>query len=206
MSPRRLATRAGLAVALACAAAAGAAAETRVETFSSSSGIPERFDMALVEVDVSNQAAFGFRRSDLGTRERTSELYLRIEKQKEHAALDRRDRRKGGMNNPLAGIGSLHLGLVGVDLDGTRGNPMAVRAGVYGLGRLSPGTMGITELAYQSGTFGGEPGREQNQAGFHTRFGLRKAVGGSIYLEADYTFSPGTTRDWTPGFKLGMSF
>lgn len=185
-----------------------ATAENRVEALSSGSSglIPKEVDVNLVEVDVAKRTAVGFRRTDLGSRDDTHELYFRLERQRETAAMDSRDRRKGGMNNPLSGLGTFHVGVVGIETDGSKGNPLAVRAGVYGLGRLKEDLMGVTELAYQSGTFGGNGTMPKNQAGLHARMGFRKGFSKNFYAEADYTFSPGLERDWVPGVKVGMQF
>lgn len=185
-----------------------ASAENRVEAISTggSGWIPDKVDVNLVEMDVAAKTTVGFRQTELGRRDGTYELYLRMERQRETSALDPRDKRQAGMNNPLAGVGTFHVGLVGIETDGSRGNPMAVRAGVYGLGRVKEDLMGITEVAYQSGTFGGDGTQPTNQAGLHARMGVRKQIATNFYAEADYTFSPGVKKDWVPGIHLGMKF
>ena len=210
MSPTRSAWQAlgALALTLLLVGAPGLRAENRVEALSSGSGslIPKDVDVNLVEVDVAGKTSVGFRRTELGTREGTSELYFRMVRQKETAAMDPRDRRKGGMSNPLSGLGTFHVGVVGIETDGTRGNPLAIRAGVYGLGRIKDDLMGVTEFAYQSGTFGGNGTKPTNKAGLHSRMGFRKGFSNKFYAEADYTFSPGLDRDGVPGVRLGLQF
>jgi hypothetical protein len=205
---RRGQSRLAVALVLAALLAAGARAENRVEALSTGNTglIPDEVDVNLVEVDVAGKTSVGFRRTDLGSRSDTNELYFRLVREKQTAAMDPRDRRQGGMKNPLAGLGTFHVGLVGIETDGSRGNPMAIRAGVYGLGRLKEDLMGVTEFGYQSGTFGGDGTKPTNKAGMHARMGFRKGIAKNFYGEVDYSFSPGTEEDWVPGVRLGMQF
>lgn len=204
LGPSRLAVT----LALAGLLVAGARAENRVEALSSGNSglLPDKVDVNLVEVDVAGKTSVGFRRTDLGSRSDTSELYFRLVREKQTAAMDPRDRRKGGMDNPLSGLGTFHVGLVGIETDGSRGNPMAIRAGVYGLGRLKEDLMGVTEFGYQSGTFGGDGTKPSNKAGLHARMGFRKGIAKNFYGEVDYSFSPGVDEDWVPGVRVGMQF
>lgn len=180
-------------------------AETRVET-SSRSGFPDQATPNLVEVDVSSRWALGMRSTDLGSREDTNELFLRLTRLEESRALDPRDKRKTGMNNPFAGMGALHIGVVGVEFDGSRGNPMSVRAGLYGLSRLQGKLFSVTEFTYQTGTFGGDGSLKQNKGGMYSRVGMRQNFDDNFYAETDYSFSPGTDRSWEPRFRLGLTF
>lgn len=185
--------------------AATAAGETRVETYSED-GLPDKLAPALIEVDVAKKVALGIRETGLGTRG-TNEFYFRLNRSQETAALDPRDKRKEGMKNPLKALGSIHVGVVGLELDGTRGMPLALRAGLYGLTRLPQSTvLGVTELAYQTGTFGGDPLNHQNQGGLYTRWGMRKAFKSGWYTEGDYTLEPGGDKDWLPRIRFGMTF
>jgi hypothetical protein len=159
----------------------------------------------LVEVDVGEKLAVGFRNTRLGIRD-TNEIFFRLQKSKESSALDPRDNRKGGVKNPLSALGSMHLGLVGVETDGSRGKAYSLRAGLYGLKRAQDGLFTVTEFAYQSGTFGGDLNLKQNKGGLFSRIGVRKTLSNSAYAETDYSFSPGIERRGIPRLRVGMSF
>jgi hypothetical protein len=110
------------------------------------------------------------------------------------------------MSNPLSGMGSFHLGVVGLETDGSRGNPVSVRAGIYGLTRVKGNLFSVTEFAYQTGTFGGDLSLTQNKGGLYSRVGMRQNLDNQVYAETDYSFAPGSSEDWIPRVRVGMSF
>ncbi len=186
-----------------------AGAETRLETFNASGlsgSLDAGFGLDLVEVDLGQKASMGFRRSSLGVREETGEVFLRVQQKKSRSAYDPRDKRSHGGKNPVSSAETFHIGVIGLETDGTRGNPMAVKAGVYTLRRVKEDLMGVSEFGYQSGTFGGDGTRPTNTGGLFSRLGMRKAISSSFYGEIDYSFSPGVEKSWTPQVRVGMAF
>lgn len=179
-------------------------AENRIET-SSQEGLPNKMVPNLFEVDLGEKLALGFRNTDLGSRD-TNEFFLRLTRDQQSSSYDPRDKRKEGMNNPLSRIGAFHVGVVGLETDGSRGNPVSVRAGLYGLSRVQGKLFSVTEFAYQSGTFGGDVDHTQNKGGLYSRLGVRQKIDDQVYAETDYQFAPGTDENWIPRFRLGMSF
>jgi len=192
-----------LAMVLCGAVAPAARAETRVEGLSSRTHT-EMLQPDLVEVDVAQKGSIGFRSTPLGGRS-TNEIFVRINKDTTNKPMDPRDQRSAVKGSLFEATG-FHVGLAGVDVDGTRGNPHSLRLGLYTTKRMSEKVMGISEFAYQTGTFGGEEDRLQNKGGLHSRVGARFKLGKGAYGVTQYTFTPGRDSRWTPEFRVGVGF
>lgn len=183
--------------------AAPAVAENRVEGLSTRSG-GEMLAPDLVEIDLMKKGSLGFRATDLGRRD-THEFYVRMSKGEESRPLDPRDQRSQSKGSLFSASG-FHVGLAGVDVDGTRGNPQSLRLGIFTNRRLADKVMGVSEMMYQTGTFGGHADRQQNKGGLYSRVGARMKFGRGWYGVTQYTFAPGRDEKWLPEVRVGMSF
>lgn len=194
---------AGLSILVLALLSSKAQAETRLEGFGGS-GFNQDFSVHVVEADVHSKFSLGLRQTDLGVRD-TQEVFLRWVRTREHHALDPKDNRKRGMNNPESLLGSIHLGLVGVETNGARGLPTALRVSMFQRSRISASSDGIMEFGYQTGTMQ-QSANQKVGGGLFSRFGLRKTVASNFYAAADYVSSPGVGFEWRPNLSLGMKF
>ena len=180
-------------------------AETRIEGFSGE-GFNQSFGLHLAEIDVAESLSIGFRETELGNRLETNELFLRYVSDRENNSLDSRDRRVVGMNNPESLLRSFHLGLVGIEFNGSKGQPNAVRLTMFQKSRISDSAFATGEFGYQTGTR--QNGTNQkNSGGIFSQFGIRKIFQSGFYGAATYTKSPGgSSYGWEPTLSMGIGF
>ncbi len=170
----------------------------------SGGGIGGSLTPDLIELDVASKGAVGFRQTELGDRD-THEVYLRWLQREDVSPVDPRDKRSASKGT-LAERQGIHLGLSGIEVDGTRGGSQSLRMGIFKYQRLNEALMGIAEFDYQTGTFGGDAAGRQNKGGVAGRLGTRYKISDSFYAIGEFSTSPGAGSSLSPQIRVGASF